>query len=60
MEEFYGTERQFYVGYKSARNIKDLGIRHKPDTQGLLLIRTGVNGEEAKLWKHFPWKVTKL
>ncbi|MBK9333151.1 MAG: hypothetical protein IPM96_12285 [Ignavibacteria bacterium] len=59
MEEFYGTERQFYVGYKSARNIKDLGIRHKPDTQGLLLIRTGVNGEEAKNMETLPMKVTK-
>lgn len=31
VEEYHDTDSQFYNGYKSARNIKDLGIRHKPE-----------------------------
>jgi len=48
-EEFYGIEMQFYVGYKSARNIKDLGIRHKQDTQIHSLIEPGISREETKV-----------
>ncbi|MBK8982397.1 MAG: hypothetical protein IPM38_08795 [Ignavibacteria bacterium] len=41
MEEFHDSEVQFYVGYKTAQNIKDLGIRYRPDTQGLPIGEAG-------------------
>lgn len=31
MEGYHESESQFYHGYKSARSIKDFGIRHKPE-----------------------------
>lgn len=33
MEEFHDTESQFYLGYKNARSIKDLGLRHRPPVE---------------------------
>ncbi len=47
MEEFHDTEVQFYVGYKAARNIKDLGIRYRPDTQGPPNGEAGGNSENG-------------
>ncbi|MBK9333899.1 MAG: hypothetical protein IPM96_16190 [Ignavibacteria bacterium] len=48
MEEFHDTDVQFYIGYKAARNIKDLGIRYRPDTQGQPIGEAGENGESGE------------
>ncbi|MBK8983356.1 MAG: hypothetical protein IPM38_13805 [Ignavibacteria bacterium] len=49
MEEFHDSEVQFYAGYKTARNIKDLGIRYRPDTQGQPIGEAGGNGENGAI-----------
>ena len=52
VEEYHDSDNQFYLGYKSARSIKNLGLRHRPleaVSQGSLISTPGSEQPKEKV-----------